>query len=74
MMGNFIEILSEFKEFDAPLDEGDSLTQFFKVMEHFNNNSAINQNLKDEIENFFDYKWSTDKNYAFLDPRFEGIV
>ena len=74
MMGNFIDILSEFKEFDAELDQGDELTQFFKIMEHFNKNNPFDEDLKKEMEAFFEYKWSCDKNYAFLDPKFENIV
>ena len=43
-------------------------------MEHFNKNTPLNQKLKKEIEDFFSYKWTVDKNHAFQDPDFENIV
>jgi hypothetical protein len=74
MMGNFIDILTEFKEFDADLDQGDELAKFFNIMMHFNKNEEINPTLKLEIEKFFEYKWSCDKNYALTDPKYDNIT
>ena len=42
IMGNFIEILSEFKEFHKELDDGDHLSKFFGTLKYFNGQVAIN--------------------------------
>jgi len=36
IMGNFIEILSEFKEFHKEIDDGDNLSKFFGTLKYFN--------------------------------------
>jgi potassium voltage-gated channel Eag-related subfamily H protein 8 len=36
IMGNFIEILSEFKEFHQEIGDGDNLSKFFGTLKHFN--------------------------------------
>ena len=36
VMGNFIEILSEFKEFHKEIDDGDNLSRFFGTLKYFN--------------------------------------
>ena len=74
LMSKFIEVLQEFQEFNKELDQGDQLSRFFGVLEKFNNNEPIKLELKKQIESFFDYKWSCDKNYAFDDERFNNIV
>jgi len=35
-MGNFAEILSQFKSYNDELEEGDKLTKFFGVLVKFN--------------------------------------
>ena len=70
----FSDILTEFKEFDADLDQGDELAKFFNILMHFNKNEEINPTLKLEIEKFFEYKWSCDKNYAMTDPKYDNIT
>ena len=45
-------------------DEGEELTKFFEIMKRFNNYRPINIEVKKEIEQFFNYKWSNDKNLA----------
>jgi hypothetical protein len=41
IMGNFIEILSEFKEFHKELDDGDNLSKFFGTLKYFNGQMDI---------------------------------
>jgi hypothetical protein len=45
IMGNFITILQEMKEFAADLDDGDNLSKFFGTMKHFNDNVPIDQRM-----------------------------
>jgi len=37
IMGNFIDILQQFKKFHEDLDDGDNLMKFFGTLEKFNN-------------------------------------
>ena len=41
IMGNFIEILSEFKEFHKEIDDGDNLSRFFGTLKYFNGQKDI---------------------------------
>ena len=65
MMGIFIDMLGTRDALYATLDDGDNLTRFFGMMNHFNNNRDINTDLMKRIENHFDYKWNNDKNQAY---------
>lgn len=68
IMGIFITILDEFNNLNAELDEGDELTKFFGLIQYFNDNIPVNQSLKEEIEQHFDYRWKNDRNQAIDDP------
>ena len=48
--------------FNQSLDDGDNLAKFFGVLRRFNNNKPFNIELKEKIEDHFDYKWNKDKN------------
>ena len=63
-MGNFIEILESYKGLNADLDDGDNLAKFFGMMIHFNEGKKFNLELKQKIEDHFNYIWSNDKNMA----------
>ena len=45
------------------------LSKFFGTIRKFNNNVQIDLTLKREIEAFFAYKWTMDKNMAFKDEQ-----
>lgn len=62
IMGVFIEIVEKYKELDKPLDDGDNLTRFFGVLEHYNYGKPLSDELRSKLETFFNHKWSTDKN------------
>ena len=65
VMGNFIEILDQFKEFHKELEDGDNLAKFMGTLQQFNNEKPINFELKQQIEDYFDFKWQNDKLLAF---------
>jgi potassium voltage-gated channel Eag-related subfamily H protein 8 len=67
IMGNFIEILSEFKEFHKDIGDGDNLSKFFGTLKYFNGQKNIDQDFKNRIEMHFDYRWREDKLAAFKD-------
>lgn len=50
------------KEFNQTLDDGDSLSRFFGVIERFNHGKPINIDIKRRIEDHFKYKWEYDRN------------
>lgn len=41
IMGNFVEVLNDFKNFDADLDQGDELSKFIGVLKKFNGGRDI---------------------------------
>jgi len=55
IMGNFIEILQQFKKFHEDLEDGENLMKFFGTLKKFNNQEHIKLELKQKIENHFDY-------------------
>lgn len=67
VMGNFIEILGQFKEFHKDLEDGDNLAKFLGTIKQFNNEKPIEHWLQMKIEDHFDYKWKNDKLLAFED-------
>ena len=64
IMGNFIEILDQFKRMNEGLDEGESLTKFLCTLQMFNGGKQISSNLTDRIQAHFQYRWEKDKNIA----------
>ena len=73
IMGNFITILDQYQKFNEELEDGENLGKFFGTLKKFNNQTPFNLELKREIESFFDYKWTTDKNMAFKDDQDKSI-
>lgn len=55
IMGGFIDLITEFKEYDKDLNDGYSLAKFFGILQRFNGNRPIYENLKKRIEDHFDY-------------------
>jgi hypothetical protein len=66
-MGNFAEILSQFKSYNDELEEGDKLTKFFGVLVKFNSRRNLDINFQRQMEQYFNYRWSNDLNAAFRD-------
>ena len=65
IMGGFIDLITEFKEYDKDLNDGYSLAKFFGILQRFNGNRPIYENLKKRIEDHFDYQWEHNLNIAF---------
>jgi hypothetical protein len=66
-MGILFEIIENFRKLNEDLDDGDELTRFFGLLRHFNNNAAVDDSVKSNIEQHFDYRWMNDKNQAIDD-------
>jgi hypothetical protein len=67
IMGNFIEILSEFKEFHKEIDDGDNLSRFFGTLKYFNGQRDIELKFKESLEIHFQHRWKMDKRVAFIE-------
>lgn len=67
IMGVFIEILDEYGNLNAELDEGDELSKFFGLIRHYNDNLPLEIDLKERIEDHFEHLWYKDRNQAIND-------
>ena len=57
IMGEFLEIIEKFKQYDAELDDGDALAMFFGLLKNKNYNMEIDIEFKREIEMYFEHRW-----------------
>lgn len=73
-MGNFSEILAKIKDMNKDLDDSDNLSKFLGVMCKFNHNKPMNEKIKNEITEYFDYKWKNDRNMAIDDDEEKAIL
>ena len=64
MMGIFIDILDEFKSMNQSLagDAGEQLTLFINLIQKMNNGKRMNEKFKNDIDEYFEYKWDMDRN------------
>lgn len=64
IMGNFIEMLMEFRTVTAENEDHAGLTKFFGLLARFNKGRPLPRTLTRNIETYFDYYWARDLNYA----------
>lgn len=64
IMGNFIEILLSFKTVTAENEESEDLTKWLGLLARFNKGRPLPKEMTRKIENYFDYYWAKDRNYA----------
>lgn len=64
IMGNFIEMLMEFKVVTAENEDSANLTRWFGMLARFNKGRPLPKEMTLKIEEYFTYYWSNDKNYA----------
>jgi len=73
IMGNFIEMLMEFKVVTAENEDNTNLSKWFGLLARFNKGRPLTRELASKIENYFDYYWAQDRNYGMkgeTDQRF----
>lgn len=73
-LGNFIGISEEFMNLNAEWNDGDNLSKFFGLIKQFNKGQDIKFDLKVQIENFFDYRWSNDKNQCISEESDKALL
>lgn len=64
IMGIFISMLDQHQNLNADFNEGELLSQFFGILRYFNGDAPIKSELKEEIEEFFESKWTKDRGQA----------
>ena len=77
VIGIYGEILEKFKLIEEEFDEGSRLSMFMDVIKHFNGNHGLKQQVKDEIEDYFSYRWKKHNHLPFESPegmRFNGKI
>ena len=67
VMGNFIEILDKIIFMTHPLEEADMLSKFFGLLIRFNRNQQLDMKMKQDIETYFEFRWSNNKNWFVND-------
>lgn len=66
VMQLFRDIMIDFGNLDNDFDEADRLSDFFTLLRRYNYDKEINYSTKLNIENYFKFKWNTDKNNAIV--------
>jgi Ion channel len=64
IMGNFIEMVMEFRTVTKENEDSAGLSQFFSLLARFNSGHPIPKDTMRKIEQYFDYYWTCDLNYA----------
>jgi len=64
IMGNFIEMLMEFKIVTSENEDNSNLTRWFGLLARFNKGRPLPKEMQFKIEEYFNYYWQNDRNYA----------
>jgi hypothetical protein len=64
IMGNFVDMLNEFRTVTAENEDHSGLTKFFGLLSRFNRGHPLPKDTVMRIEEYFDYYWAQDLNYA----------
>lgn len=64
IMGQFIEILMNFQTVTADNEDSESLSKWLGLLAHFNKNRPLPKEMTKRFEQYFQYYWQHDKNYA----------
>lgn len=65
ILGEFLNIVTTIYYLNKEYDEGIDLNKFFGTLKKFNRMIHLEDEFIDNFENFFEYKWSDDRNLAF---------
>ena len=64
IMGSFIDMLMEFRVVTSENVDNANLTKWFGLLARFNKGRPLSKDMTFKIEEYFDYYWSKDRNYA----------
>lgn len=74
MMGNFIQIIQSYNDYNKINDEEDSLSKFFGILRKFNRNELLDPKFERLLEKYFTYRWEKDKNDSLIKENYLYIV
>lgn len=64
IMGNFIDMLQEFRIATSENEDNAKLTKWFGLLARFNKGRPLPKDMALRIESYFNYYWAKDRNYA----------
>ena len=67
ILNAFTEMIKDYETLTEDIDEGDNFDKFWNLMTHFNKDIPYNENLKENFDKYFAYRWRCDKNAALDD-------
>lgn len=67
VMGALLVIIEQFKKYDKDYNEGDELSKFFGMIKWYNYDVDLSIDRKRELEVYFEYYWSNNKNQSIDD-------
>jgi len=73
IMGDFISILMSYQTVTADNEDSENLSKWLGLLAHFNKNRPLSKDMTKRFEQYFEYYWQHDKNYAIqrdMDQRF----
>jgi potassium voltage-gated channel Eag-related subfamily H protein 8 len=74
IMGNFVDMLTEFRTVTAENEDHAGLTKFFGLLSRFNRGHPLPKDIMTRIEEYFDYYWAKDLNYAMKTKEGERFI
>ena len=63
-MGNFLDVMIVMKDINEDLEDGNGLANFIGMLKNFNGGDPISIKLKENLEDYFDYRWNNNKNWS----------
>ena len=66
VMRNFITMLKTQQTLDKDISQAGDLDKFFGTLTWLNNDNPVNPKMKAEFEEYFDYLWKNNKNWAVV--------
>lgn len=64
VMGNFLDMLLEFKVVTEENEDHANLTKWLGLLARFNKGRPVPKEMTFKIEEYFEYYWVKDRNYA----------
>lgn len=71
---NYIVIIEKMNKIDEDIGEGDQLILFFATLKYYNKNQTFNIKMKECIEEYFEFRWSNDRNAAISSKRDQQLL
>ena len=64
VMENFMQMINNLRMVEESFDDSDQLSLFMATLKKFNDNCMLPLQIQDDIEKYFQYRWSHHINHA----------